>query len=689
MKKVLIPILALVLALGLALPMAMPVAASPGVIWSIGDFEEVPPHSPSQCNDEFKTSSWSGTESFTYDVDENLEVQDPSTFPSQLYTSGYTGSGKSKGVHEVTIEFDLDQWYGNLQLEYARLGAEDDEVKVDSGPAQSLPGPGEGVQDTHIIDIGVLPQGTHSIVIACVDEAGAPGNHYVDAVKLTGDALSFTPIRTDTFTWMAPNQSGGTGIVQIVEMMLNEADTTAFYAAMNQTVTGREAFIYQVTNVNWVPVVGVNGFSGFNIYNQFDVDTVGNAFGPPGWEAFAGYSGANTLPNPDNFEWDIRDTVGNGLLVGQTGLFGYTVAAGRYIDVSYGTGHWMHSWASDIQTDITNQEDISGPAPFITKELTSGPTVVALHTDECWELTITVTNNDAFATMTGVVVKDNFGGDLELLEVNGETVDVPTSKKQTWEDSTTNIDVMWTGKTLKAHLWWDVGPLAPGASATLTLNVSTDMNTGHGNGKNPKFPDGHQEYTETGTHCLNSGATATGILDGWEVTASSDEICVEVTEAVLILENKDSGWQPIADGTYGEFGYNLAGSTFDYAINVYGLEPETEYSLIYYADFEDRFTQWGGNNPGALIATMTTDENGNVCIPGSVELNMDLPCSPDANISTHNYSGAPDNYAHAHGAKIWLVPSDCYDAGAKKVDTWQPTRFLFETDLIWYDDTDV
>jgi len=526
--------------------------------------------------------------------------------------------------------------------------------------------------------------GTGSSVTFQIEDTHYPNNLGQLTVKIYR-CVTVTPIKTDTFDWTAPN-NGTTGHVEIVEMMLNETDTTALYDAMGVSgVTGEEAFVYQVTNVSWVPIVGVNGFSGFNIVNQFDVDTVGNAFGPPGWEAFAGYSGTNTLPNPDNFEWDIKDSAGNGLLVGQTGLFGYTVAAGKYIDVSYGTGHWMHSWLSDIQEDITYQEDISGPASFISKELTAGPTVVALHADEEWDLTITVTNNDAFAAMTGVVVQDNFGGDLELLKVNGEPVTQPTNKKDTWSaTSGADVDVMWTGKTLKAHLWWDVGTLVPRQTETLTVVVSTDINPGQGKKTPPK-----NEYTETGTHCLNSGATATGMLDGWEVIASSDEICVEVTEAVLILENKDSGWQRIPDGTWGELGYNLAGDEFDFALNVYDLEPEEDYSLIYYADTEDRYVDWGGDNPGALIATMTTDENGNVCISGSIDLGWNLPHPDDANGYYYDYALTPDFYLNGTGAKIWLVPSDCYNAGAKKVDTWSPTRFLFETDLITYDDTDV
>jgi len=108
------------------------------------------------------------------------------------------------------------------------------------------------------------------------------------------------------------------------------------------------------------------------------------------------------------------------------------------------------------------------------------------------------------------------------------------------------------------------------------------------------------------------------------------------------------------------------------------------YSLIYYADFADRMNEWGGNNPGALIATGIADGTGNLYMVGSVALGINLPCEPDANISTYNYSGAPDYYPTAYGAKIWLVPSSCYDAVNKKVISWSPTLFLFETDLIHY-----
>ena len=161
-----------------------------------------------------------------------------------------------------------------------------------------------------------------------------------------------------------------------------------------------------------------------------------------------------------------------------------------------------------------------------------------------------------------------------------------------------------------------------------------------------------------------------------------------ISGAYVILIAKDTTWQPIPNGAAGYLFYEPVATTFNYNFKAYKLEPNTNYSLIYYADFVDRYNQWGGNNPGALIAVGQSNSVGTLILTGSTELSMCLPCQPDANIAIHNYSGAPDYYAHAFGAKIWLVPSDCYDAMASQVITWSPTRFLFETDLIAYIDID-
>jgi len=75
--------------------------------------------------------------------------------------------------------------------------------------------------------------------------------------------------------------------------------------------------------------------------------------------------------------------------------------------------------------------------------------------------------------------------------------------------------------------------------------------------------------------------------------------------------------------------------------------------------------------------------------PGNSNLNINLPYPPDANIDEYDYRVGPDNYAHAHGAKLWLVTSSAYSETDKKVTTWSPSDFLLETDLISYTDTNI
>ncbi len=135
----------------------------------------------------------------------------------------------------------------------------------------------------------------------------------------------------------------------------------------------------------------------------------------------------------------------------------------------------------------------------------------------------------------------------------------------------------------------------------------------------------------------------------------------------LYLYEKDpSDWSIIDGGAWGKMKYNLAGSEFEFVFNGHGLESDTEYSLIYYAD------PWPGDNPGALIASGESNNGGNIHLMGNIDLGMDLPHADDAN---------------KDGAKIWLVLSSDYDGTV--MTAWNPEEYLFEYDLISFDDTDV
>lgn len=133
-----------------------------------------------------------------------------------------------------------------------------------------------------------------------------------------------------------------------------------------------------------------------------------------------------------------------------------------------------------------------------------------LEVGELWGfiLAITVTNNTDL-DITDLVVKDRLGGDLGYAGADPEPSDMDTK-----------------GKTNKVFLEWELGTLPAGDSTTILLMVYTDTNTGTGNGKK----SGHQEYTSTGEHELNSGANAKGMIGDLQVSNSSDPVTVEVLE---------------------------------------------------------------------------------------------------------------------------------------------------------------
>lgn len=179
----------------------------------------------------------------------------------------------------------------------------------------------------------------------------------------------------------------------------------------------------------------------------------------------------------------------------------------------------------------------------------------------------------------------------------------------------------------------------------------------------------------------------TGDISFYVEQARNNEqfVCGQKT---LVLENKNSNWEVISDNTQGTLTYNVAGSEFNYSFEATGLVDGSEYSLIYYADKDDRFVDWGGNNPGALIGTFTATGGSIALASGSINLGMDLPHANDWNgTGAANYCASPDFYSVCRGAKIWLVPSSDYTAPG--LTAWNPETYLFETDLIIYNDTDL
>jgi len=155
-------------------------------------------------------------------------------------------------------------------------------------------------------------------------------------------------------------------------------------------------------------------------------------------------------------------------------------------------------------------------------------------------------------------------------------------------------------------------------------------------------------------------ALTVGVLAGKTGQAGKSNI------AHLYLYEKDPDtWEIVEDGAWGKMKYNISGPEFDFVFNGHGLVEGTEYTLIYYPD------PWPGTGL-ICLGSGTVNEEGNIHIAESVEIDTDLPIEEDEN----------------DGAKIWLVLSEDFNCDGEW-SAWNPTEYLFEEDLITFDDTDV
>ena len=137
------------------------------------------------------------------------------------------------------------------------------------------------------------------------------------------------------------------------------------------------------------------------------------------------------------------------------------------------------------------------------------------------------------------------------------------------------------------------------------------------------------------------------------------------TGHLYLYEKDEATWNIVPGGAWGKLKYNLSGPEFEFVFNGKKLEAGEEYTLIYYPD------PWPGNDL-ICLGSDTSNKGGNVHIADSVDTG-DLPNEDD------------DNYTD--GAKIWLVQSTDVDCDTSMVG-WNPTKYLFEYDLITFVDTD-
>jgi hypothetical protein len=156
---------------------------------------------------------------------------------------------------------------------------------------------------------------------------------------------------------------------------------------------------------------------------------------------------------------------------------------------------------------------------------------------------------------------------------------------------------------------------------------------------------------------------------GWNPTEYLFEdnlITYDDNQDVLDLVKKDPGTWDIVAGAGGTLYYDPSADTFDFKLCAYGLKPSSSYTLIYYPD------PWPGTGL-ICLGSKNSNSQGRLNLSGSTDTAGDLPIATDAN--------------YPNGAKIQLVLSADVDCTNKQLIGWNPEDYLFEYDLIKFNDT--
>jgi hypothetical protein len=120
----------------------------------------------------------------------------------------------------------------------------------------------------------------------------------------------------------------------------------------------------------------------------------------------------------------------------------------------------------------------------------------------------------------------------------------------------------------------------------------------------------------------------------------------------------------VESATWGKMTYSLSGYEFDFVFNGHGLEPDMDYTLIYYPD------PWPGT--------------GLICLGSGV-----ADMSGDVHIKGFAYTGdLPAEYDPNGGANILLVLTADVDCTGMQMTAWNPDEYLFGDDLITFDQID-
>jgi len=174
---------------------------------------------------------------------------------------------------------------------------------------------------------------------------------------------------------------------------------------------------------------------------------------------------------------------------------------------------------------------------------------------------------------------------------------------------------------------------------------------------------GYMKVTQSYHMAPNAGNEYQGDTMTFDIAVYAEQLHGEA-----VLENK-RGPEPwhlvLGDNIQGTLTYEVKHPTFDFAFT--GKAPMVNHGYVLAAGMKN---VGGGNfDVDTKLGTGATDGNGNITITGDIELNKNMK-----------------------DVKVWLVPVENWSDSTEMVWAGWPgivPNFLWETGLIWYEDTDI
>ena len=209
------------------------------------------------------------------------------------------------------------------------------------------------------------------------------------------------------------------------------------------------------------------------------------------------------------------------------------------------------------------------------------------------------------------------------------------------------------------------------ALATITFNINQPISvTG----------DGIQTVDcDAGEICLGNLITISNSAGNNKVvTVTNDnsnlDVDVSYMGKIRLVNKHLTDWTEESVNGQAIIYYTVLNNTFSWRYQSSSVIDRDAYTLIYYKDNDANV------DDAQRLVTLGVDGGWNYYLPHHSDWNE----GPDANYC--NKVNTFDDYEHCNGAKLWLVPTDAIDGNT--VDWSKANEFLFETDLIWYSNTE-